>query len=71
MSNLGYVVIEYNQASGQPDLLPYSELCWDLQDAKERMEDAREETASVGRGETYRIAEVVLLDEDEQTGGAR
>lgn len=65
MSTLGYVVIEYNQASGQPDLLPYGQLCWRLEEAQERMEDAREETANVGRGESYRIAEVVLVDEED------
>lgn len=63
-SNLGYVVVVYNQASGQPDLVPYGSLHWRQQEAADALECEREETASAGRGETYQIAEVVPLDEE-------
>jgi hypothetical protein len=63
---LGYVVIVYNQASRQPDLVQFADLHWDLEGAVAERDYEREQTASVGRGETYDIAEVVLLDPEEQ-----
>lgn len=65
MSTLGYVVIEFNQASSQPDPTPYSDLHWDIDAAKEALEDVRKRTANVGRRETYQLAEVVLLDAED------
>lgn len=62
--NEGYAVVVFNQMGGCPDLLD-GDLHWNLQDAKDVMEAAREQTASVGRGETYRLAEVTLLDDED------
>lgn len=64
MTTVGFVVVEYNQASGQPDLRTGAELHWSLADAKTERADLQADTASVGRRETYRIAEVVLVDEE-------
>ena len=63
MSSIGYVVVEYNQASGAPDLV--DELRHTEDSARLAAKGLAEETAGVGRGERYLIAEVVLLDDED------
>jgi hypothetical protein len=57
-----YVVIEYNQASGQPEV--FSDLCWTEEDAREIAEDATAQSRAIGRGETYAVAELVMADDE-------
>lgn len=60
--SVGFVVIEYNQASHLPELhLPY---LYSQDEAEQRAAEAREETAHIGRKERYAVAEVTLLDEE-------
>jgi len=67
MAAVGFVVVEYNQASGQPDLRRVGvELHFNLVDAEAEREHLRSNTAFVGRRETYAIAEVVIIDIDEK-----
>jgi len=63
MTDLGYVVIEYNQASGQPRLV--DELHRSASDAEEAMAAERAQTASVGRRERFAIASVELIGDPE------
>lgn len=61
MTVLGYVVIEYNQASRCPDLM--DGLLFDTaDDAAIEAKRAQEETQRNGRGESYSIAQVVGLE---------
>lgn len=61
---LGYVVIEYNQASHQPDVVNDS-FTWRRDDAEEMAQHERDKTAGYGRLERYTIAEVVELGGDD------
>jgi hypothetical protein len=62
-AELGYVVIEFNQASRQPFV---REDVWhDIEDAKDIVEQAREETRKIGRRERYAIGTVYIEEEDE------
>lgn len=64
---VGYVVVEFNQASHRPSLLPFSATLHDEREwAEEEAADEREKTAKVGRGERYAIAEVVVIEEDDE-----
>lgn len=63
MNEAGYVVIVFNQASGQPDLAAGASLHWSEGDARDECKARAEETASIGRRETYRVAEATLLEE--------
>lgn len=60
MSKLGYVVIEYNQASKWPAV--WSDLLDTEDEAREDARGARAQTAEIGRGETYAIAKVELIE---------
>lgn len=62
MSTAGYVVVEYNQASGMPDLL---DLHLNKADARDHAAELAENTAASGRRERYRVAEVILLDDED------
>jgi hypothetical protein len=57
---LGYVVIEYNQASHWPKLLPYGDLHDTAEEAEERAEWERNQARRNGRGEEFRVARVEL-----------
>jgi hypothetical protein len=58
---LGYVVIEFNQASGQPVI---REDVWsDIEDAKDLVEQAEAETRKIGRREHYFIGAVTIEEE--------
>lgn len=55
---IGYVVVEYNQASHQAERVASDSIHWDRQTAEDVATYCREETAKVGRGERYVVAEV-------------
>jgi hypothetical protein len=56
---LGFVLVEYNQASGRPSLWS-DELYDDRNEASEAADSARAHTAKVGRRERYAVATVVI-----------
>jgi hypothetical protein len=60
-----YVVLEYNQASHQPEV--FSDLCWTEQDARDIAEEAKVQSRAIGRLETYAVAEIVLVDDEESS----
>jgi hypothetical protein len=64
-NSLGYVVVTFNQASGQPGLPVAADLHSQLEDAVSARDWERAETARVGRRETHVVAEVFEVDEDE------
>lgn len=64
---IGYVVIEYNQASHWPSVLDGS-FTDDLDWAGTVANDERAKTARVGRGERYAVAEVNLSDDSQWAG---
>jgi len=56
----GYVVIEYNQASGQPSLARFEDLHDNLEDAQSALSTQIEGTRLTGRKETYAIGTVYI-----------
>lgn len=60
---IGYVVVKYNQVSKQPGLPVGADVHWDRDTAQDVLDGLAEETASVGRGETYEIAVLVPVGE--------
>lgn len=58
---LGFVVIVFNQASRQPDVLDGS-FNTDLEHCRHVADDERRKTTEHGRRETHTIAAVVELD---------
>lgn len=63
MSAFGYVVVEFNQASGRPELCPFAYLMNDREEAQERLNVLKEENRKAGRRERYVVAEVFEEDE--------
>jgi hypothetical protein len=63
-AGVGYVVIEYNQASARPGLSD-GELYDRIEDAREAAEVEQENANEVGRRERYKVAEVTLVEEDD------
>lgn len=61
MTTVGYVVIEYNQASKCPSVWSLDCLYDSAEEAAEHMAIGQDETAKVGRGESYAVAKVELL----------
>lgn len=62
MSTLGYVVIEYNQASRWPEL--WSDCLYDTDtEAQEFASEAERQNREYGRRETYAVARVELVEE--------
>lgn len=59
---IGYVIVEWNQASRLPSVVDYSGTD-DLEEARSQLARERARTAEVGRHESYAIGTVVL-DED-------
>lgn len=58
MKHLGYVVIEYNQASHWPSL--HLEALYETEDeARTVAEEAHAHYREIGRGETFTVAEVM------------
>jgi hypothetical protein len=65
MSDIGYVVIEYNQASGQPELGAFPFLSDNREEVQERMELLQRENRAAGRRERYAIGTIYVEDEGE------
>lgn len=63
MTTLGYVVIEYNQASRWPSVGSLDGLFNTEDEARHHAVICKEQIAKSGRGETYAIARVELVDE--------
>lgn len=61
MMEIGYVVVEFNQASGQP--LVREDVWADRKDAESVVEQAREETRELGRRERYAVGTITVEDE--------
>jgi hypothetical protein len=61
-SVIGYVIVEWNQASGRPSVLDFTGTDT-LGDARRELATERRRAAGLGRKETYAIGTVVL-DED-------
>ncbi len=61
MSTVGYVVIEYNQASHWPSL-EHDTLYDTVDEAAEVAKHAEEATERIGRRETYAVARVELIE---------
>jgi hypothetical protein len=59
---VGYVVVEYNQASGQP--LVREDVWHDRDDAVDVMEQAREENRKIGRRERYAVGTITIEDDE-------
>lgn len=59
---VGYVVLEYNQASGQPDIAGVGGL-FDRSIADILADDYRKEAQAAGRGETFAVARVVTVED--------
>lgn len=55
-----WIVVEWNQASGQPRVVDMGELYWTEGEAESVARDERERTAAVGRCERYTVHEVDL-----------
>ena len=65
MAAVGYVVIEYNQASGQPSIAfeaPY--MFDDVNDAEVKAVELTQLTQSVGRRERYAIGTIHIEEQD-------
>ena len=62
---IGFVVLEYNQASGQPDLPFAATLHPDLADACFARDVLADEARETGRGERYVVCEVAEPEEDD------
>lgn len=60
---IGYVVIEFNQASGQPEALG-GDVFYSRDVAEDVAEQCREEAARVGRRERYAVGTVTIEEED-------
>lgn len=59
---VGYVVVEFNQAGGSATLVS-GELHWDRWDATDEADVQRQRTVSVGRCERYAVARVRLVED--------
>lgn len=60
---VGFIVVEYNQASGRPGL-PFGADIYDSQDlAEQAARDEREDVLAAGRRERYVVCEVVELED--------
>jgi hypothetical protein len=65
MSTIGYVVIEFNQASHQPDIAWQAPGLFDEEgDAARKADDLTELAREIGRRERYAVA-TVEIEEDE------
>jgi len=59
---LGFVVVTFNQASGQPDIDAPGLDDWDT--ACLERDDRRAKTKAAGRGERHEVAAVIRLEGD-------
>lgn len=65
MRDLGFVIIEFNQASGQPDLSPVTYIMDDRATAQAMLEREQEENRKAGRRERYAIGTIVIEDDED------
>lgn len=63
-TTLGYVVIEFNQASRQPELGAFPFLSDDREEVQERLELLQRENRKAGRRERYAVGTVTIDEED-------
>ncbi|MBG0738617.1 hypothetical protein IV500_04175 [Paeniglutamicibacter antarcticus] len=63
MRDIGFIVIEFNQASGQPGIPYGSDVHPTLADAESAAETLRAETAAAGRRERYVVVELSVEDD--------
>ncbi|EMY33558.1 hypothetical protein D477_014191 [Arthrobacter crystallopoietes BAB-32] len=61
----GYIVVEYNQASGQPGLEDFGDIHRNRDDAEDRRDWLVEQNAKSGRRERYRIGTVEVEEDDD------
>jgi len=61
---VGYVVIEFNQASHQPELSTFAFLSDDLEEVQDRMDLLQRENRKVGRRERYAIGTIYIEDDE-------
>ena len=66
MSSIGFVVVEYNQASGWPDLTDAATLHTDLADACFERDVLADQARESGRGERYVVCEVAEPEDENQ-----
>ena len=57
-----WIVVEWNQASGQPRISFGGDLFYSETDAEDCADQIRQETAAVGRRERYTVHEIDLED---------
>ena len=62
---LGYVVIEYNQASHWPSVWSGDTLYDSADEAREYARDAEKDARGRGRMERYTVAQVIEIEDDE------
>jgi hypothetical protein len=62
MTNIGYIVVEFNQASGQPAI--WGDMYEDREDVADLAQQCRDETAETGRRERYAVGTVTIEEED-------
>lgn len=60
---IGYVIVEYNQASHQPERLADDTVFWDRATADHVANEHRREADAIGRRERYVVAEVHEAEE--------
>lgn len=63
MTAVGFVVVEFNQAGGRRLAVPDDLMS--RGDAEDVAENCREEARRSGRRDSFRLAEVVLVDEED------
>jgi hypothetical protein len=60
---IGYVVVEFIQASHHPELSPFPFLSGDREEVQERLELLQRENRAAGRRERYAIG-TITIEED-------
>jgi hypothetical protein len=62
---VGYIILEYNQASGQPDVAPACPYMFQEEHEADAAALRQEEAArAIGRRERYAVAELYLTEDD-------
>lgn len=61
MRTIGYVVVTYNQASGQPEVEGF-DIYASAQQARRRRDDETANTRELGRRERRAVAELIEVD---------
>lgn len=61
--NIGYIVVEYNQASGQPGVPFGADVHFHREDADDDKQQYERGTAASGRRERYEVASLMVPEE--------